>query len=152
MWHLNISAFAVQCKCKLNIMWTRIKQAGKQTNRKNEHSEQKDTALLSCVIVCVCSVAQLCPTLCDPMDPARLLCQWDFLGKNTEVGCLFLLHGFFPTQGSNWCLLSHLQSRQILYCWATGKAPVLGAVSYKCDDLLEIIKTRLLFIYIISFS
>ena len=37
-------------------------------------------------------VAQSCPTLCDPMD-TRLLCPWDFLGKSTGVGCLFLLQG-----------------------------------------------------------
>ena len=38
---------------------------------------------------------QWCPTLCDPMDcmwPARLLCPWNFLGKNTGVGCHCLLH------------------------------------------------------------
>ena len=34
-------------------------------------------------------VAQSCPTLCDPMD-TRLLRPWDFLGKSTGVGCLFL--------------------------------------------------------------
>ena len=33
--------------------------------------------------------------------PARLLCPWDFPGKNTEVGCHFLLQGIFLTQGSN---------------------------------------------------
>ena len=33
--------------------------------------------------------------------PTRLLCPWDFPGKNTEVGCHFLLQGIFPTQGSN---------------------------------------------------
>ena len=38
----------------------------------------------------VSKVAQLCPTLCDPMD-CRLLCPWDFPGKNTEVDCHFLL-------------------------------------------------------------
>ena len=32
---------------------------------------------------------QSCPTLCDPMD--RLLCSRDPLGKNTGVGCHFLL-------------------------------------------------------------
>ena len=26
---------------------------------------------------------------------------WDFPGKNTGVGCHFLLQGIFPTQGSN---------------------------------------------------
>ena len=37
--------------------------------------------------------------------PSRLLCPWDFPGKNTGVGCYFLLQGIFPTQGSNLCLL-----------------------------------------------
>ena len=35
---------------------------------------------------------QLCLTLCDPIDePTRLLCPWDSPGKNTGVGCHFLL-------------------------------------------------------------
>ena len=38
--------------------------------------------------------------------PARLLCPWDFPGKNTGVGCHFLLQGIFPTQGSNFGLLT----------------------------------------------
>ena len=29
--------------------------------------------------------------------PARLLCPWNFLGKNTGVGCHFLLQGRFLT-------------------------------------------------------
>ena len=29
------------------------------------------------------------------------LCPWDFPGKNTGMGCHFLLQGIFPTQGSN---------------------------------------------------
>ena len=45
-------------------------------------------------------VAQL-STLCDPMEPARLLCPWNSPGKNTGVGCHILLQGIFPTQGSN---------------------------------------------------
>ena len=34
-----------------------------------------------------------CPTLCNPMDcsPPRLLCLWNSPGKNTGVGCHFLL-------------------------------------------------------------
>ena len=39
------------------------------------------------------------------LQPARLLCQWDFPGKDAGVGCHFLLQGIFPIQGSN---LSHL--------------------------------------------
>ena len=47
------------------------------------------------------------PTLCDPhgQQPARLLCPWDFPGKNTVVGCHTLLQGIFLTQGSNLHLL-----------------------------------------------
>ena len=33
------------------------------------------------------------------------LCPWDFPGKNIGVGCHFLLHGIFPIQRSNPCLL-----------------------------------------------
>ena len=37
--------------------------------------------------------------------PTRLLCPWDFRGKNTGVGCHFLLQGIFPIQGLNSRLL-----------------------------------------------
>ena len=57
-------------------------------------------------IICVCMlVTQSCLTLCNPMDlllcptlrhhrrkPTRLPCPWDSPGKNTGVGCHFLLH------------------------------------------------------------
>ena len=36
------------------------------------------------------------------LQSIRLLCPWDFPGKNTRVGCHFLLQGIFPTQG--WTL------------------------------------------------
>ena len=53
------------------------------------------------------------PTLCDSgLQPARLLCPGDSLGKNTGVGCRALLQGIFPTQGSNPRLL---RCRRILY-------------------------------------
>ena len=37
--------------------------------------------------------------------PARLLCPWDFPGKNGAVDCHFLLQGIFLTQGLNPHLL-----------------------------------------------
>ena len=37
--------------------------------------------------------------------PIRLLCPWDFPGKNNEVGFHFLLQGIFLTQGRNPRLL-----------------------------------------------
>ena len=42
----------------------------------------------------LCVSHSACPTLCDPMDcmePTRLLCLRNALGKNTGVGCHFLL-------------------------------------------------------------
>ena len=43
-------------------------------------------------------VAQLQP---HGLQPTKLLRPWDSPGKNTGVGCHFLLQGIFPTQGSN---------------------------------------------------
>ena len=45
------------------------------------------------------------------------LCPWDFQGKNTGVGCPFLLQGIFPTQGWNPSLLHLLH-------WQTGSLPL----------------------------
>ena len=39
------------------------------------------------------------------LQPAKFLCPWDSPGKNTGVGFHVLLHGIFPTQGSNLSLL-----------------------------------------------
>ena len=39
------------------------------------------------------------------LQPARLLCPWDFSVKSTGVGCHFLLQGIIRTQGSNPGLL-----------------------------------------------
>ena len=46
------------------------------------------------------------------LQSTRLLCLWDFPGKDTGVGCHFLLQGIFLTQGSKPGLLN---CRQILY-------------------------------------
>jgi len=37
--------------------------------------------------------------------PSRLLCSWDFKGKNNGVGFHALPQGIFLTQGWNTCLL-----------------------------------------------
>ena len=51
---------------------------------------------------CTCA----CSVVSDSLRPhglcsSRLLCPWDSPGKNTGVGCHFLLQGVFLTQGSN---------------------------------------------------
>ena len=58
-----------------------------------------------------------CSVMSDSWRPyglysTRLLSPWNSPGKNTAVGCHSLLHGIFPTQGSNSGLL---HCRQILY-------------------------------------
>ena len=65
-----------------------------------------------CVCVCVCSVfghSVMSDSLWPHgLQPDRLLCPWNFPGKNTRACCHFLLRGIFPTQGSNLCLLHFL--------------------------------------------
>ena len=60
--------------------------------------------------------------------PTRLLCPWDFLGKNTGVGCHFLLQEIFLTQGSN---LGLLHCRQILYHLSHQGSPTVIITSVK---------------------
>ena len=59
----------------------------------------------------------ICSLLSDSLQPhglwpARLLCLWDFAGKNTGVGCHALLEVIFPTQRLNLHLLCLLH-RQV---------------------------------------
>ena len=61
------------------------------------HSWQEGDEHLSSAPMSTAAAAkslQSCPTLCDPRrrQPARLLCPQDSPGKNTGVGCHFLLH------------------------------------------------------------
>ena len=54
------------------------------------------------------------------VEPTRLRHPWDFPGKNTGVGCHFLLQGIFTTQGSNPGLLHCRET-----VWATREADLL---------------------------
>ena len=60
------------------------------------------------------------------LQPTRLLCPWDFPGKDTGVGCHFLLQGIFPTQGSNLGLLHCRQIPEL-----PGKIVLPGRKSYQ---------------------
>ena len=52
------------------------------------------------------------------LQPTRLLCPWNFPGKNTGVGCHALLQGISLTQGSNPHLLHLLH-------WQAGSLPLV---------------------------
>ena len=77
------------------------------------------------------------------LQPSRLLCPWDFPGKNTEVGSHSLLQGIFLTQGLNpdlpskppgrpfaliriwlqemlWLIWFSIQNAETFSTWATG--------------------------------
>ena len=65
-------------------------------------SAEKMSIFFSLLLACT----QSWPTLLRPfLLPVRLLCPWDFPGKNTGVGYHFLPQGIFLTQGSNPSLL-----------------------------------------------
>ena len=61
------------------------------------------------------SSSQLCPTLLwsDGLSPSKLLCPWNFPGKNIGVDCPFLIQGIFLTQGLDLHLL-HWQVDSLL--------------------------------------
>ena len=86
-----------------------------------------------CVMLCL--VAQLCLTLCDPMNcsPPGSSVHGDSPGKNIGVGCHALLQGIFPTQGSNPGLL---HCRQILYHLSHQKSRVLCRESIHIDPII----------------
>ena len=62
------------------------------------------------------------------LQPARLLCVWDSPGKNTGVGCHFLLQGIFLTQGSSPRLL---HCRQIPHCLSHQRSPSKNGKFFK---------------------
>ena len=76
-------------------------------------------------------LAKSCQSLFRPhgLQAARLLCPWHFPGKNTGVGCYFLLQGIFPVQGSNLCLLH----------WQVDSLPLSHQGSLTVYDLLQMI-------------
>ena len=52
----------------------------------------------SSIHVCACSVTSDSLQPCG-LQPARLLCPWDSLGKNTGMGCYDLFQGDLPNSG-----------------------------------------------------
>ena len=55
--------------------------------------------------VCMRVLSRVWPLETHGLQPTRLLSPWNFPGKNTGVGCHFLLKEIFWSQGLNPCLL-----------------------------------------------
>ena len=83
--------------------------------------ESEGSKQAGAVGLCCFSCAWLFATL--RTGAPRLLCPWDFPGKNTGAGSHSILQGIFPTQGSNWGLLN---CRQILYHLSHWGSPLYG--------------------------
>ena len=89
------------------------------------------SALLSQLNMCLRSVVSdsLWP---HGLWPARLLCLWNFPGKNSGVGCHFIPQGILLTQRSNPCLLRLLHCRKSLYHCAICEPSIEHAPLHKC--------------------
>ena len=70
------------------------------------------------------------------LQSTGLLCPWDLPGKNTGVGCHFLLQGIFPIQGSN------LDLSRLLH-WQKDSSPLHP---WKMQNALRIPRTRLILV------
>ena len=69
-------------------------------------------------------------------ESSETLCSWDSPGKNTRVGCLFLLQRIFPIQGSNTLLLC-LTSFKMLFVGRDGSKEEKGG-----KDEVTVIQTE----------
>ena len=114
-WQILGRALFLACKqlpscCVLVVVETEGEREGDGAGR---------SSLVS--LPCCYLVAQSCLTLCNPMDwsPPGSSVHGVFHGKNTVVGCHFLLQGIFPAQESNLCLCVSCIGRQFLYHWTT---------------------------------
>ena len=73
------------------------------------------------------------------LRPTRLLCPWHLPGKNTGVGCHFLLQGIFLIQGSNLYLLCllHCQMDSLLLRHLGSPAAAAAKSLQSCPTLCD---------------
>ena len=76
--------------------------------------------------------------LMDLMELSRLLCPWDSPGRNTGVGCHFLLQGIFLTQELNSGLL---HCRQVLSQLSYKGSPRGILLSHKKNEIMSLAVT-----------
>ena len=80
-------------------------------------------------VLCDCACMLSCSVVSNSLwplglQPARLLCLWDFSGKNTGVGCHIFPRGIFPNQRLNLDLLCLLHCRQVVYALSHRESPL----------------------------
>ena len=97
--HINISPV---------ILW--ITLLTEIYTRNKQHADAFSRPIFNVTQSVLCLVAQLCLTLCDPMDysPLGSHVHGDSPGKNTGVGCHAFFQGNLPNPGLLHC-------RRVLY-------------------------------------
>ena len=93
----------------------------RESSRKGGNMDEQIQDFSRGMGVCVCTCVHL--VMSNSLQPhgpkpSRFFCPWNFPGKNTGVGCHFLLPGIFPTQGLKPCLLCllHWQADSLPLC------------------------------------
>ena len=83
-------------------------------------------------------------TLCNRigLQPTRLLCLWDVSGRNTGVGCHFLLQG--SSQLRDWSLALQVDSLPLSHRESPGVLPQETDPEQYCSDLCQILFCSLL--------
>ena len=102
--------------------------------------QTREVSVCVCVCVCVCESRSVVSDSLRPhgLKPARFLCPWNSLGKDTGVGCHSLLHGIFPTQ------VSHIAVR-FFTIWATREAQI-GETSHQYTSITGLKTNRRFFL------
>ena len=79
-----------ECKRKL----CKRRKEGKKKEGRSEEGKKGETQSFYVQRYAAAKLLQSCPTLCNPIDgsPPEAPRPWDSPGKNTGVGCHFLLH------------------------------------------------------------
>ena len=79
------------------------------------------------------------------LQPARLLCPRNFPGKNSGVGCHFLLQGIFLNQGWSPCLLCLVHWQMDSLPLAPPEKPTkvkVGKINPKLSSVWRMVGTR----------
>ena len=129
IWDLENGTDGPICKAEIE---TRMKGTDIWTpsgERARDELGARDWRIYS--INCCCSVAKSCPTLLQPYGLAHQTpLSMGFPGKDTGIGCHFLLQGIFPMQGLK---PGHLHYRWTPYHWATRETNTTDTV-YKTEN------------------
>ena len=78
--------------------------------------------------VCVCSLTQLCSTLCNSRDYGLpVLCLWNFSDKNSGMGChFFLQESSWPREQTCFSYVSYIAGR-FFTTEPSGTLPINGS-------------------------